>query len=38
LLNHMLDTQRYFLGRARGEGAALPARTPPEVLSDDPVR
>jgi uncharacterized protein (TIGR03086 family) len=37
LLDHMLDTQRYFLGSARGEDAALPAPTPPETLSDDPV-
>jgi uncharacterized protein (TIGR03086 family) len=37
LLNHMLDTQRYFAGAGRGEDAALPAPEPPEVLSDDPV-
>jgi uncharacterized protein (TIGR03086 family) len=37
LLNHMLDTQRYFLGRARGEDAAPPAPDPPDVMSDDPV-
>ena len=34
----MLDTQRYFLSSARGEDAAPPAPTPPQVLSDDPVR
>jgi uncharacterized protein (TIGR03086 family) len=37
LLNHMLDTQRYFLSSARGEDAPPPAPRPPEVLSDDPV-
>ena len=36
LLNHMLDTQRYFLGAARGEDASPPAPTPPQLLSDDP--
>src|SRR3954453_2682410 len=37
LLNHMLDTQRYFLGSARGEEVPLPSPEPPAVLSDDPV-
>jgi uncharacterized protein (TIGR03086 family) len=37
LLNHMLDTQRYFLGAARGEDPSFPAANPPDVLSDDPV-
>jgi uncharacterized protein (TIGR03086 family) len=37
LLNHMLDTGRYFEASARGEQAAPPAPTPPEVLGDDPV-
>ena len=36
LLNHMLDTQRYFAGAARGEDAAPPAPSPPSLLSDDP--
>jgi uncharacterized protein (TIGR03086 family) len=36
LLNHMLDTQRYFAGSARGEDAALPAPSPPALLTDDP--
>jgi uncharacterized protein (TIGR03086 family) len=36
LLNHMLDTQRYFLASARGEEAALPNREPPQTLSDHP--
>lgn len=37
LLNHMLETQRYFLGAARGEEVSPPGPTPPELLSDDPV-
>ena len=37
LLNHMLDTQRYFLASARGEDASPPAPTPPESLSKDPA-
>ena len=37
LLNHMLDTQRYFLSNARGEDAPPPGSMPPQVLSDDPV-
>jgi hypothetical protein len=36
LLNHMLDTQRYFAGAARGEDAAPPAPDPPSLLTDDP--
>lgn len=37
LLNHMLDTQRYFLGAARGEDVSPPAPSPPQLLGDDPV-
>jgi uncharacterized protein (TIGR03086 family) len=37
LMDHMLDTQRYFLGSARGEDAALPAPEPPRMVGDDPV-
>src|SRR5215210_5534172 len=37
LLNHMLDTQRYFIGTARGEDEQLPRPTPPDLLSDDPA-
>lgn len=37
LLNHMLDTQRYFLNSARGEEASPPSPTPPEMLSADPA-
>ena len=37
LMNHMLDTQRYFLGTARGEDASPPAPNPPELIGDDPA-
>jgi uncharacterized protein (TIGR03086 family) len=37
LLNHMLDTQRYFTGAARGEDVAPPSPTPPTVMGEDPV-
>jgi uncharacterized protein (TIGR03086 family) len=36
LMNHMLDTQRYFAGAARGGDASLPAPSPPSLLTDDP--
>src|SRR3984885_6404215 len=36
LLNHMLQTQRYFVGAARGEDVAPPGGTPPDVSSDKP--
>ena len=36
LLNHMLDTQQYFLGSAKGEDASPPGPNPPELVSDDP--
>ena len=36
LLNHMLDTQRYFAGAARGEDVSPPAPSPPSLLTDDP--
>ena len=36
LLNHVIDTQRYFAAAGRGEDAPLPNPTPPEVLGDDP--
>ena len=38
LLSHMLDTQRYFVGTARGEDVAPPSPTPPNLVDDDPVR
>ena len=37
LLNHMLETQRYFAGSARGEDVSPPGPKPPELLSGDPV-
>ena len=37
LLNHMLDTQRYFTGAARGEDASPPSPAPPDLVGDDPV-
>ncbi len=36
LMNHMLQTQRYFVGAARGEEVAPPGGTPPDVVSDEP--
>jgi uncharacterized protein (TIGR03086 family) len=37
LMNHMLDTQQYFVGAARGEEVSPPSPNPPALLSDDPV-
>ena len=37
LLNHMLQTQRYFVGSARGEDVAPPMGTPPDLVGADPV-
>ena len=37
LLNHMIDTQRYFAGAARGEDVSPPGPNPPDVLGDDPA-
>jgi uncharacterized protein (TIGR03086 family) len=37
LMNHMLDTQRYFGGVARGEEVSPPSPVPPQLLGDDPV-
>lgn len=37
LMNHMLDTQRYFVSSARGEDAPMPSPTPPTLLGKDPV-
>jgi uncharacterized protein (TIGR03086 family) len=38
LLNHMLETQNYFLSSGRGEDKSPPGQTPPDIMSDDPVR
>jgi uncharacterized protein (TIGR03086 family) len=37
LMNHMLDTQRFFTRRARGEEASPPAADPPDLIGDTPV-
>lgn len=37
LLDHMVDTQRYFAATGRGEEAALPNPSPPDAIGDDPV-
>jgi uncharacterized protein (TIGR03086 family) len=37
LLNHMLDTQRYFIGAARGQDQAPPSPTPPDIVGSDPL-
>src|SRR5262245_44673787 len=37
LLNHMLDTQRYFVGSAQGKDVSPPGHNPPALLGDDPV-
>jgi uncharacterized protein (TIGR03086 family) len=37
LLNHMLETQRYFVGRARNQDLSPPSPDPAEVLGEDPV-
>ncbi len=39
LMNHMLETQQYFVRSARGEQAGPPSsETPPTLMGDDPVR
>jgi uncharacterized protein (TIGR03086 family) len=38
LLNHMLETQHYFLGSAKGEDVSPPGGTPPKLLSKDPAK
>src|SRR5258708_35778956 len=37
LMNHMLDTQQYFVGSARGEDVSPPSQLPPQLLGDDPA-
>jgi uncharacterized protein (TIGR03086 family) len=37
LLNHMLGTQRYFVGAARGEAASMPGPKPANLLGDNPM-
>ena len=38
LLNHMLDTSRYFTSSALGEDASPPSSDPPDLLGRDPVK
>jgi uncharacterized protein (TIGR03086 family) len=37
LLNHMLDTQNYFIHVAKGQKVAPPSADPPELIGDDPA-
>lgn len=37
LLSHMLETQHYFAGAARGEDVSPPSPTPSVLLDSDPV-
>ena len=37
LLDHVLETQRYFASSARGEEAKPPSATPPSTVGDDPA-
>jgi uncharacterized protein (TIGR03086 family) len=37
LLNHLIDGQRYFAAKGRGEEPELPSPTPPDEIGDDPV-
>jgi uncharacterized protein (TIGR03086 family) len=37
LLNHMLDTARFFVSSATGGDAPLPAPAPPDLIGDDPI-
>jgi uncharacterized protein (TIGR03083 family) len=36
-MNHMLDTQRYFVGAARNTDASLPSPESPPLMGEDPV-
>jgi len=37
LMNHMLETQNYFVGAARDDDVSPPSPTPPDLLGTDPV-
>ena len=37
LMNHVLETQRYFVGSANGENVSPPGQEPPDLLGDDPA-
>jgi uncharacterized protein (TIGR03086 family) len=36
LISHMLQTQQYFVGAARGEEVSPPAATPPDLVGAEP--
>ncbi len=36
LMSHMLETQKYFVGAARGDDVSPPSPTPADLVSDDP--
>jgi uncharacterized protein (TIGR03086 family) len=38
LVNHLCDTQQYFISKARGEDATFPDPSPPELVGDDPSK
>ena len=37
LLNHVIDTQQFFVNTARGQDASPPAPDPPSLIGDDPM-
>ena len=37
LIDHMIQTQRYFTASARGDAPELPSPVPPPAVGDDPV-
>ena len=37
LMNHMLDTQKYFTAVAQGKSAPPPAAIPPDLVGENPV-
>ncbi|MEY2468437.1 MAG: hypothetical protein QOF21_1135 [Actinomycetota bacterium] len=37
LVSHMIDTQNYFAGKARGQDVPLPKPMPPDLVRDDPL-
>jgi uncharacterized protein (TIGR03086 family) len=37
LMDHMLDTENYFIGSAQGKDVSRPSPNPPKLMSDDPV-
>src|SRR4051794_7827554 len=37
LVNHMLDSQRWFAGVPSGQSSPGPSPTPPDLLGDNPI-